>query len=85
MWLDSLRLQAGPGDAFARRFEHGAVLVNGSASPVTFDLGALYPGATFRRLRGTIDTAFNNGTAVNGRVTLGARDALILVDTKSLP
>lgn len=85
VWLDSLRLQAGPGDAFARRFEHGAVLVNGSASPATFDLGTLYPGTTFRRLRGTIDTAFNNGAAVSGRVTLGARDALILVDTKSLP
>ena len=38
-----------------------------------------------KHLRGTIDTAFNNGTSVSGRVTLGARDALILVDTKSLP
>ncbi len=85
VWLDSLRLQAGPGDAFVRRFEHGAVLVNGSASPATFDIGALFPGIAYRHLRGTIDTAFNNGTSVSGRVTLGARDALILVDTKSLP
>jgi hypothetical protein len=85
VWLDALRLQAGPGDAFTRRFEHGAVLMNGSASPATFDLGVLYPGTNFRRLRGTIDTAFYNGSAVSGRVTLGPRDALILVDTKSLP
>lgn len=85
VWLDSLRLQPGPGDAYARRFEHGAVLVNGSAGPATFDLGALFPGAAFRRLRGTQDATFNNGAPVFGRVTLAGRDALILVDTKSLP
>ncbi|TAJ21003.1 MAG: hypothetical protein EPO65_02360 [Dehalococcoidia bacterium] len=85
VWLDGLRLQAGPGDAFARRFEHGAVLVNGSASPATFDLSALFPGTAFRRLRGTQDVGFNNGAAVGGRVTVPARDALIVVDTKSLP
>ena len=85
VWLDALRLQTGPGDAFVRRFEHGAVLVNGSTSPATFDLSTLYPGTTFRRLRGTLDATFNNGAAVSGRVTLPGRDALILVDVKSLP
>ena len=85
VWLDALRLQPGPGDVFVRRFEHGAVLVNGSASPVTFDPGALFPGTTFRRLRGTQDPAFNTRAAVTGRVTLTGRDALILVDVKSLP
>lgn len=59
--------------------------MNGSVSPVSFDLGTLFPGIAFRRLRGTIDPVFNNGSAVSGRVTLAGRDALILVDTTSMP
>ncbi len=79
VWLDSLRLQQGPGDVFARAFDRGVVLVNGSTEAVPFDLGALFPGMTLRRIKGTQDPAVNTGEAVQGTVTVPARDALILV------
>ena len=79
IWLDSLRLQQGPGDVFARRFERGAVVVNGSTEPATVDLNALFPGMTLRRLRGTQDAKVNTGEAVQGTIRVPARDALILV------
>ncbi len=85
VWLDALRLQPGVGDAFAQRFEHDLVLMNGSTSPATFDLGALAPGVSLRRLRGTQDATVNNGQPATGRVAVPGRDALILVDMKSLP
>lgn len=82
VWLDDLRLQQGPGDVFARRFEHGAVLVNASTEPIVFDLRTLFPGMTFRRISGTQDPAVNSGQLVGPTVTVPGRDALILLSVE---
>lgn len=67
-------------DAVARVFEHGLVLANPSRQPHPFDLAALSPGRTYRRLTGSPaqDTKANNGQPAGGTITLGARDALFL-------
>lgn len=80
VWIDTLSVERGPADTFFRAFAHGAVLVNGSSEPATFDLDALAPGRALRRLEGRQDAAVNNGQPARGRVTLPARDALILVE-----
>jgi hypothetical protein len=79
VWLDDLRFSEGSGDVFVRRFEHGVVLLNASAQPVQFDLGALVPGVTLRRISGTQDAAVNSGALVGPAVTVPERDALILL------
>ena len=70
-------------DAIARVFERGIVLANPSLAPVSFDLGVLTPGRTYRRLRATPgqDAAVNNGEPAGRTVTLGGRDALFLART----
>jgi len=69
-------------DALCREFEHGVVLANPSPRPYTFDLAKLFPGRSFRRLRGSPaqDPTTNNGQPVGGSVTLLPRDALFLVE-----
>lgn len=68
-------------DAMCRVFERGLVIANPSRSPYTFDLDAISPGRSYRRLQAvpTQDTKTNNGQPVGARVTLGERDALFLV------
>lgn len=71
--LDQVRLSPGGSDVLRRDFENGIVLVNGRTAPQTVDLGA-----TFRRIHGTQDPTVNNGATVS-TVTLGPRDAIILL------
>ncbi len=68
-------------DTMCRVFENGLVLANPSLKPHTFDLQALSPNRCYRRLQGTAgqDLETNTGAPVEGKVTLGERDALFLV------
>ncbi len=65
----------------AREFEHGAVLINPSRRDYTFDLGRLFPGQTFCRIKGTQTPGFNNGQPAGTHVTLNERDAIFLAKT----
>jgi hypothetical protein len=80
VWLSELVVRAAP-DRVVREFEHGAVLANPADTPQTFDLGALWPGRAWRRLRATEgqDAQTNNGETVGAQVTLPPRDALFLL------
>lgn len=68
-------------DAMFREFEHGLVLANPSPRPYTFDLSRLSPGRRFRHLQGSSkqDPEVNDGSPVDGRVTLGPKEGLFLV------
>ncbi len=71
-------------DARARVFERGLVLANPSRQPYTFDLAALTPDRTYRRLAGSPaqDPSANNGQPAGAQITLGPRDALFLQRVK---
>lgn len=79
-WLERVAAYAFP-DAMYREFENGLVLANPSLHSFTFDLPALFPNKTWRRLRGSLqqDPQTNDGSRVQGALTLPARDALFLV------
>ncbi|TWU31376.1 hypothetical protein [Novipirellula artificiosorum] len=79
VWIESITAHARP-DVIYRIFEHGIVLANPSRNPYTFDLDAISPDKSYRRLQGSAnqDKETNNGQPVAGRVTLGERDALFL-------
>jgi hypothetical protein len=64
-----------------REFERGLVVANPSPRPYAFNLEKLFPGKTFRRLKGSSlqDRAANNGAAVRGVLELGPKDALFLI------
>ena len=68
-------------DVIYREFQNGLVLANPASRPYGFDLAALFPGQTFRRLRGspTQDTICNDGSIVGGRLQLGPKEGLFLV------
>lgn len=68
-------------DAMYQEFTNGVVLANPSPRPYTFDLARLFPGKSFRRLKGSPrqDTKTNNGAPAGPSVTLGPKDALFLV------
>jgi len=69
-----VRLRPGCAEVFARRFEHGLVLLNGSATkPFTFSIG---PG--YHRLRGRQAPAVNDGAPAGPAVTVPASDGLFL-------
>ncbi len=80
LWLSNVQAYAHP-DAIYRQFENGLVLANPSPRPYAFDLDKLFPGQTFRRLRGsgTQDTVANDGSAVGGKLILGPKEGLFLV------
>ncbi|MBU4461174.1 MAG: hypothetical protein KJ579_11440, partial [Verrucomicrobia bacterium] len=80
LWLSELRVHAHPDVAF-RLFEKGIVLANPGDRPFTFDLAGLQPARRYRRIRGSPrqDPPTNNGTPVDGTVTLAMRDGLFLV------
>ncbi len=68
-------------DAIYREFEHGLVMANPSPRPYVFDLGKLFPGQAFRRLRGsrTQDPVANDGSPVGDKLELGPKEGLFLV------
>jgi hypothetical protein len=70
-------------NAAYREFENGAVFYNDSNRSYTFELQRLFPGASFRRLRGTDnqDPTTNNGRPLGATLTLGPRNALFVVRT----
>ena len=67
-------------DVACRFFEHGAVFANPSSRPYSFDLGALAPGVSYRRLTATPsqDGIVNDGSAVGTTLTVPAADALVV-------
>ncbi|MBN1421540.1 MAG: hypothetical protein JXP34_22395 [Planctomycetes bacterium] len=69
-------------DAIARVFEHGIVLANPSPRPYRFDLRALAPGRSFRRIRGRPeqDAGTNDGSPAGAEITLAPKDAIFLVE-----
>lgn len=79
--LESICVHAHP-DAMYRVFAKGLVLANPSRKPYTFDLDLIAPGRNYWRLKATKyqDDVANNGEPVSGKVTLGERDALFLVE-----
>jgi hypothetical protein len=80
IWITGLRAHSHP-DAMYREFENGLVLANPSDSPYEFDLAELFPDQRFRRIRGSPDQdpETNDGSPVQGKVALQARDGLFLV------
>ncbi|OPZ14656.1 MAG: hypothetical protein BWZ10_01868 [candidate division BRC1 bacterium ADurb.BinA364] len=72
IWLDDVEIFEGGGDAFSRRFEGGLVLVNGTRSPVEFDLRRIEPERALSRLKSAEaqglrrgDPAVNTGQPVD--------------------
>ena len=59
----------------------GQVVANPSQHSYTFDMSGLFPGKTFRRLRGSAkqDPDANNGARLGPSLELPAKDALFLV------
>jgi len=84
IWISSLTAHAHP-DALLREFERGAVVANPSLHEYTFDLEQLLPGRAFRRLKASSrqDTKTNDGSPISGKLALGERDALFLVNTSA--
>lgn len=80
VWIESIQVFAHP-DVMIREFEKGLVLVNPSDHPYTFDLEKLTPGKRYRRLRGSSqqDPKTNDGSPVEGTLTLEPRDGLFLI------
>jgi hypothetical protein len=68
-------------DAMYREFENGVVFANPSTRPYTFDVGSLFPGASFRRLEGSEnqDPQTNDGQPLGEELTLGPKDGLFVV------
>jgi len=76
VWLDTVYLFKGNANVFRRDFENGIVVVNGSNSSTTVDLGG-----TFQRIKGTQDPGTNNGKSLKN-LSLNAWDAGILIRPK---
>ena len=83
IWISRLTAHAGA-DAMVRLFEGGLVLANPSPRPYTFDLRTIAGGRELRRLAATAlqDTKTNNGAPAAGKLTLGPKDALFLVNQR---
>jgi hypothetical protein len=80
VWIRRIQAHAHP-DAIYREFEKGLVVANPSPRPYLFELDALLPGRSFRRLRGssTQDAASNDGSIIRGPLSLGPKEGLFLV------
>jgi hypothetical protein len=78
--ISRVQVRAHP-DAIYRQFEHGLVLANPAPRPYAFDLDKLFPGQTFRRLRGssTQGPIANNGSTVRDKLELRPKEGLFLV------
>lgn len=81
MRMRGIRAHEGP-DAMCRGFKKGAVFANPSSAPHTFDVAALFPGRSFKRIRGTADQdpATNDGSPIGASLTLPALDALLVAN-----
>ncbi len=78
VWINRIGLCSGTADLMCRSFENGLVLLNGSLhTPFSFDLHAVDP-RPLRRLDGLYSPLENDGTAVDGPVTVAPQDALFL-------
>lgn len=79
VWLSDVTLRRGCAEVMARRFEHGVVLMNGSAStPWDFDLAELFPGLHLRRLRGTQCPQVNDSKPVGPTLRVAPLDGAFL-------
>ena len=78
--LRGIKTAAGSDIAY-REFESGAVFVNPSDFPATFDLSTLLPGRSFRRLTGSPDQdpETNNGSLIVEELIVPPLDALLVV------
>jgi len=72
VWLDGVSFQRGDPNVWQRDFTNGTVLLNATAAPQTVIVGSGY-----RRIRGTQDSAINNGAPATS-VTLAPHDAILL-------
>lgn len=82
VYLSNFRIYSAE-DAWVREYQNGAVLLNPSRTNYPFNLAALFPGKSFRRLQGTPnqDPVLNDGSAVGATVSVSAEDALFLAKT----
>jgi hypothetical protein len=73
-------------DAIYREFENGVVFANPSTRPYTFNLGRLFPGASFRRLEGSKeqDPQTNDGRPLGEKLTLSPKDGLFVVKSNKV-
>ncbi len=79
VWVGGVRLRRGCAEVLARRFEAGAILMNGSQSAAwEFDLPALFPDMELRRIRGSQSPQVNTGEALGGSLRLGPLDGAFL-------
>lgn len=62
----------------AREFENGIVLVNPSLNTQTFNLNELFPGNTFRKLKGFSHPVYNDGSSIENTVEVAATNALFI-------
>ncbi len=69
--------------ALAREYDNGVILVNPSINDFEFNLSALFPNKTFKRLTASSgqDSFVNNGNDVDSLVTVPPLDGLFLVKT----
>ena len=80
VYVSDLSLREGCAEVFARRFENGLALANGSAiSPYTFDTARLGGGLAYRRFLGSQAPEVNNGLPVGESLTLPPRDGILLM------
>jgi hypothetical protein len=80
VWITGIEIYA-QADAMYREFQNGLVLANPNSKPITFNLGTLFPEQTFKRIEGSKDQdpVHNDGSLVDGTVTLQGKDALFLI------
>lgn len=82
--IRGLSLRKGCGEVACRHFENGLVLMNASSvKSYTFDLDAIAPDASFRRIQGIVDPLWNHGGPEGKSVTLPPREALFLLKRQS--
>jgi hypothetical protein len=82
VWIRRIQAYAHP-DVIYREFENGLVAANPSPRPYFFDLDKLFPGQTFRRLKGSPrqDPASNDGSIVQGNLNIGPKEGIFLIKT----
>ncbi|MCX7016344.1 MAG: hypothetical protein NTW86_27945, partial [Candidatus Sumerlaeota bacterium] len=77
--IAGLRVREGCAEVFARRFEHGLALANGSAvASYTFNISEIGGGRAYRRFQGAQAPDVNNGQPVGDTLTLPPRDGILL-------
>jgi hypothetical protein len=77
-WIDDVHFTESDLTLYRRDFEHGIVLVNPTATPLTVVLNQSY-----RRILGNVDRVTNDGTQ-NTQATVPPQDALFLLSTTAV-